>query len=193
MESTPQAHLDAAINALQETLDTVRGLAPALDRAVRLLADCLRSGGQLLVCGNGGSASDASHFASEFVGRFMADRRSWPAIPLASDAGVMTGIGNDYGYREVFARQVRGYGRKGDVLVVFSSSGNSENLVAALGAARDRGLDSLAFLGRDGGKCAGLATVELIVPGTVTARIQEAQKLLLHVVCERVEAALPQW
>lgn len=190
---TTQADLNSAIDALISSLEGLRQLAEPLERAVELMACCLRAGGKLLVCGNGGSASDASHFASEFVGRFQADRRSWPAIPLAADAGVMTGIGNDYGYRDVFARQVHGYGRKDDILVVFSSSGNSENLVAALEAARACGIGSVAFLGRDGGRCAGMATVDLIVPGTVTARIQEAQKLLLHVVCERVESALPRW
>lgn len=193
MNEATAVSLDTSIESLKASLDGVRALSPVIDAAVELLAGCLRAGGKLLVCGNGGSASDASHFASEFVGRFIADRRSWPAIPLAADSGVMTGIGNDYGYREVFARQVRGYGREGDVLVVFSSSGNSENIVAALAAARECGIKSLAFLGREGGQCAGMATVELIVPGTVTARIQETQKFLLHIVCERVEAALPQW
>ncbi len=189
------------MNAFQTFLDecaanilALRGLEAPFGAAVTRVADCLRAGGKLLACGNGGSASDSSHLVAEFVIRFVEDRRSYPALALASDGGLLTAGANDYGFAEIFARQVRGLGQPGDVLIVFTTSGKSDNILRALDAAREVGLTSVAFLGRGGGPAKGKADIELIVPGTeVTARIQEAHKVLMHRLCEEVEKRLPRW
>jgi phosphoheptose isomerase len=158
-----------------------------VEAAAELIAAALLSGRKLLACGNGGSAADASHLTTEFVARYDRERRAYPAISLGAHGGDLTAIGNDYSFADLFARQVQAYGRPGDVLAVFSTTGNSENIFRALAAATDLQLKTIAFLGRDGGKCAGLADVELLVRGKATARIQEGHKLLLHTVCELVE------
>jgi len=152
----------------------------------------LRAGHKLLVCGNGGSASDAAHFATEFVVRFMKDRPAYPAICLTGDGGLLTAAGNDYGFDEIFARQVAAFGLPGDVLICLTTSGNSRNVKRALEEAKARKLKTIAFLGRDGGSTIGLADVDLLVASDSTARIQEAHKLLLHVLCETIESRLAQ-
>ncbi len=149
------------------------------------------AGHKLLLCGNGGSASDAAHIATEFTCRFKEDRRPYPALALNVDAGLLTAISNDYSYQEAFARQVRAFGQEGDVLLVISTSGKSRNLVDALEEARRRKMRTIALLGRQGGFTKGAAEIEVIVEGTETARIQEAQKFLLHVICELLEERLP--
>jgi D-sedoheptulose 7-phosphate isomerase len=128
--------------------------------------------------------------STEFVCRFMTDRRPFPAICLNAHGGDLTAIGNDYAFTQVFQRQVYAFGKPGDVLLAITTTGNSENIRLAIAAANDIGMTSIALLGRDGGACRGLATVELLVPGDVTARIQEAQKLLIHTICESVEPRL---
>jgi phosphoheptose isomerase len=144
----------------------------------------------LLVCGNGGSAADASHFATEFVVRFLKDRPAYPAICLAGDGGLLTAVGNDYGFDEIFARQVAAFGLPGDLLICLTTSGKSRNVERALEEAKARKLKTIAFLGRDGGSTIGMADVDLLVRGDLTARIQEAHQLLLHVLCETVESRL---
>ncbi len=180
--------------ALEEAIATVRALA-ALEQPVQRAADlvlgCLTSGHKLLVCGNGGSASDATHLATEVLCRFVADRRPYPALSLTANGEFMTAVGNDYGFDEIFARQVWGLGQKGDLLIAFTTSGKSRNVLRALEEANRHGLQSICFLGRDGGPTKGVATLDLLVPGSSTARIQEAHKLLFHVLCEMVEARLP--
>jgi phosphoheptose isomerase len=171
-------------------LQTLLPMEPQVVRAADLLADALLADKKLLACGNGGSAADASHLTTEFVVRFNADRRPYPAISFAVNGGDLTACGNDYSFDDVFARQVRAFGLAGDVLFAFTTSGNSENVLRALKVAKDSGVATVAFLGRDGGKCAGLADVEFIVPHKITARIQEAHKLLLHTICELVEVRL---
>ena len=162
-----------------------------LQHAAGLVIACLNSGHKLLTCGNGGSGADAAHLSAEFLCRFREDRRPYPAIALTVDGPFLTAVGNDYGFEEGFARQVRGLSQRGDVLIALTTSGKSRNVFRALEEARRGGLESIAFLGRDGGFAKGLATVDLLVPGTATARIQEAHKLLLHVLCEMAEAKLP--
>ncbi len=162
-----------------------------LNRSAEMLLRCLTGGRKLLVCGNGGSASDATHLAAELLCRFVEDRRPYPALSLTANGELMTAIGNDYHFDEVFARQIWGLGEKGDVLIAMTTSGKSKNVLRALEEAKRKGLESIAFLGRDGGFTKGVATIDMIVPGTVTARIQEAQKLLFHVLCEMVEEKLP--
>jgi phosphoheptose isomerase len=165
-------------------------LESKIEAAAEMIAAALLSGHKLLACGNGGSAADASHLTTEFVARFDRERRAYPAISLATHGGDLTAIGNDYSFADLFARQVQAYGSPGDVLAVFTTTGNSENVVRALVAAKDLRVKTVAFLGRDGGKCAGLADVELLVGGKVTARIQEGHKFLLHTICELVEEQL---
>ncbi|AFL87689.1 phosphoheptose isomerase [Terriglobus roseus DSM 18391] len=171
-------------------LQSLRKLEPQVERAAKLLADALLSGKKLLACGNGGSAADASHLTTEFVVRYQADRRPYPAISFTTNGGDLTACGNDYGFDEIFARQVRAFGHKGDVLFAFTTSGNSENVLRALLTAKDTGVSTVAFLGRDGGSSSGIADVEFLVEHGVTARIQEAHKLLLHTICELVEVRL---
>lgn len=182
--------LEQNVAGLRAVLDTLSPLQPAVDRAAELLADALLSGHKLLACGNGGSAADASHMTTEFVVRFQADRRPYPAISFTANGGDLTACGNDYSFDEVFARQVRAYGQRGDILFAFTTSGNSENVLRAIATAKREGIATVAFLGRTGGRTAGAADVELIVTDQVTARIQEAHKLLLHTICEMVEVRL---
>ncbi len=178
---------EKAIHDATATIESLRPLAAAHRRVAELVGRCFQHGGKLLVCGNGGSAADAADFATEFACRFVSDRRPYPALNLAACGSLLTAIGNDYGYDEVFARQVRAFGKQGDVFVAISTSGNSRSIVSAIAAANIAGLSTIALLGRDGGRARGLAGIELIVPSTITARIQEAHKFLLHVLCEVVE------
>src|ERR1035437_35561 len=183
--------LQKAIEGNIATARSLTDLEKPLARAAQMVLKSLTSGHKLLVCGNGGSASDATHLATEFLCRFVDDRRPYPAISLTANGEFMTAVCNDYHFDEVFARQVWGLGEKGDVLIAFTTSGKSRNVLRALEEAKRKGVESIAFLGRDGGFTKGLATLDLIAPGTSTARIQEAQKLLFHVLCETVDAKLP--
>lgn len=184
--------LQGAIRASTETTRSLEQLEGDLGRAADLIEKCLRAGNKLLVCGNGGSAADAAHFATEFVVRFASDRRAYPAISLTGDGGLLTAAGNDYGFDEIFARQVAAFGKENDVFICLTTSGNSKNVMRALGEAKARKLKTIAFLGRDGGSTKGIADIDLMVRGDSTARIQEAHKLLLHVLCETMESRLPQ-
>jgi phosphoheptose isomerase len=179
---------------IEDSVTTLRGLTALeepLNRAAQMVLRCLTSGHKLLVCGNGGSASDATHLATEFLCRFLGDRRPYPAISLTANGELMTAVCNDYSADEIFARQVWGLGEKGDVLIAFTTSGKSRNILRALEEAKHKGVESICFLGRDGGFTKGVATLDLIAPGSSTARIQEAHKLLFHVLCETVEKDLP--
>jgi len=182
--------LEQAINGSIETLQALKRIEPQIEHAAKAIEQCLLSGNKLLVCGNGGSASDAAHFATELVVRFAKERRAYPAICLTGDGGLLTAAGNDYGFDEIFARQVAALGLKGDLLIVLTTSGKSRNVRRALEEAKSRKLKTIAFLGRDGGSTTGMADVELLVASDSTARIQEAHKLLLHVLCEAVESRL---
>ncbi|MEP7248399.1 MAG: SIS domain-containing protein [Spartobacteria bacterium] len=184
-------HLQESINAASATLESLRELAQPAGQVVDAMVDCLCAGKKLLVCGNGGSAADGADFSAEFGCRFTTDRRPYPALNLAQGGSLMSAIGNDYGYDEVFARQVAGLGQPGDVLVAITTSGNSKNILRALEEGKARGITTVALLGRDGGPAKGLAEIELIVRSDSTARIQEAHKFLLHVICGLVDARLP--
>src|SRR6266513_6223922 len=179
-----------AIAAATETLHSLSSLEPQIVEAADAIEQCLRAGNKLLVCGNGGSAADAAHFATELVVRFAKDRPAHPAICLASDGGLLTAAANDYGFNEIFARQVAALGQSGDALICLTTSGQSKNVVRALEEAKARKLKTIALLGRDGGSTIGMADLDLLVAGNSTARIQEAHQLLLHVLCEIVESRL---
>jgi phosphoheptose isomerase len=188
MSELPQ--LRDAIEAATQTLRALSSLEPQMAQAADAIDQCLRAGNKLLICGNGGSAADASHFATELVVRFAKDRRALPAICLTSDSGILTAAGNDYGFDEVFARQVAAFGVTGDVLICLTTSGKSRNLIRALEEAKARKLRTIAFLGRDGGSSTGIADIDLLVRNDSTARVQEAHQLLLHALCEIIEARL---
>jgi D-sedoheptulose 7-phosphate isomerase len=156
------------------------------------LLQCLLDGGKLMICGNGGSASDAQHFAAEIVGRFERERAAYPAMALSTDTSILTAVGNDYGYHEVFARQVDGLGRPGDVLIGISTSGHSENVIRAVERAQSMGMKTVGLLGRDGGNLKHMVNQPIVVSSTTTARIQETHIFILHYWAWQIERGLPQ-
>jgi D-sedoheptulose 7-phosphate isomerase len=182
---------DASLDETLRTFSALPTIRSAIDRAGQMIVATLQRGGKLLVCGNGGSAAEAAHFATELVGRYAKTRRSLPAIALSSDGSLLSCIGNDFGYEQVFARQVSGLAQRGDLLVVLTSSGNSANITATLHEAKKLGIESIAFLGRGGGLAKGLATCELIMPGNSGAAAQEAHLFLIHHFCRLIDEAFP--
>ena len=174
-------------------LESIEAVAPSVARAAELVTTQLLGERKLLACGNGGSAADAQHFASEMVNRFERERSGLPAIALTTDTSTLTSIANDYQFGEVFARQVRALGQPGDVLVAITTSGQSRNVLAAIEAAHDRDLYVILLTGRDGGEAAGLlrpTDIEIRVPSASTARIQEVHILALHCLCDLVDGQL---
>lgn len=165
-------------------------LTHGIEQFALLVAVTLREGGKLLVMGNGGSAADAQHLAAELVGRFLLERRALPAIALTTDTSILTAVGNDYGFDEVFARQVEALAVTGDLVLGISTSGNSANVIKALTVARETGCQTIGLLGRDGGRIAGMVDLALTVPSQETPRIQEAHQLIIHIVCDLVEKEL---
>lgn len=165
-------------------------LSEILSQASLVAVDCLRGGGRLLFCGNGGSAADAQHLAAEFTGRFLHEREPWDAIALHTNTSALSAVGNDYGFDQVFGREVRAHGRKGDVLISLSTSGNSPNVLIALNEARKKGMINIGLTGEGGGKMAELCDFLLAVPSESTPRIQEMHILLGHMFCQLVEEAL---
>lgn len=167
----------------ENLLNTLEGLTDGIIKAIK-------GGHKLVLCGNGGSASDALHFAGEIVGRFVRERSAWPAVVLNADVATLTAIGNDYGYDDVFARQAQGHCQKGDVFIGISTSGNSENVLRAVNVAKEKGAITAALLGKDGGKIGKVVDYPLIVPCNTTARVQESHILLIHIMCELSEKEL---
>lgn len=192
MDADPRALLDQTLTETITVHEHMRQHAqPVLDAAAALIAS-LRGGGRILIFGNGGSAADAQHVAAEFVGRFQRERAALAAIALTTDTSVLTSIGNDYGFERVFARQVEALGRAGDAAFGISTSGASPNVVAALDVARGLGLTTIALTGNDGGAVGRAAAIHVNVPATSTARVQEAHRTLLHVICDIVERDIDQ-
>jgi len=171
------------LDQISEHMDCFQALkhrAPEILRAAQELIATIESGQKILICGNGGSAADAQHFAAELVGRFEKERSSYPALALTTDSSALTAIGNDYGFERVFSRQVEGLGRKADTLIGISTSGNSANILEAVRKAASMGMRTIGLLGRDGGSIAGEVNFPVIVPHARTARIQEAHSFILH-------------
>lgn len=166
-----------------DLLDMVSGLAEKICRVIK-------SENKLILCGNGGSASDALHFAGEILGRFQRERSAWSAIVLNSDVAAMTAIANDYGFNEVFARQAEGHIKPGDLFIGISTSGNSENVVRAVQVAKRKGAITGALLGKEGGRIKNLVDYPIVVRSNVTARVQECHICLIHILCELVEENL---
>jgi D-sedoheptulose 7-phosphate isomerase len=168
-------------------------LAQPIADTITAMVECLRQDCKILCCGNGGSAADAQHFAAELINRFEMERPELAAIALTTDSSVLTSIANDYDYNQIFSKQVRGLGRKGDVLLAISTSGNSTNVVTAIEAAHARNMRVVALTGRDGGKMGAMlqqGDIHICVPATVTARIQEVHLLVLHCICDGIDHVL---
>ena len=169
-------------------LRCVEVLAEPIERAAQMLAACVKGGGKILFCGNGGSASDSQHLAAEFVNRYVAERPAIASIALTTDTSNLTSIGNDRSFDEIFSRQVEALGRKGDVLVGITTSGKSPNVLKAFEAAKKIGVKTIAFSGRDGGPAAKMADLAIVVPEKVTSRIQEVHITVGHILCGLVDA-----
>lgn len=190
LETRIRAHFEESIAAKQQAVEVLA--APTAEAAV-LLMNCLMNDGKILICGNGGSAGDAQHFAAEMTGRFEKERMELAAIALTTDTSALTAIGNDYGFDHIFSKQVRALGRAGDVLIGISTSGNSANVIEAIKAAHERDMHVIAFTGRDGGQIAGLlrdSDILLNVPHPRTARIQENHIVLIHALCDSIDTML---
>ena len=182
---------DAPLRELAATAQRVADqLGPSLDKALGLVRETVRRGGTLFFCGNGGSAADAQHIATEYVVRYMRNRRAYPAVALTTDTSLLTAAGNDLGFDEVFARQVEALAKPGDLLVIHTTSGNSANLLRAAEAAKKKGVDVLAMSAKDGGKIKSLATHTVVVPTDRTDRAQELQLCIQHIICDLVEKEL---
>lgn len=185
--------VQAAIGVTARLLDAMaadEALCAATARAAEICVAALRAGRKVMICGNGGSAADAQHWAGELVSRFNYDRPGLAAIALTTDSSILTAIGNDYGYDRVFARQVEALGAEGDVLFALSTSGNSPNVLAALQAARARGIATVGFTGETGGTMAALCDLCIRIPSRSTPRIQEGHEVLGHAICAMIEAAI---
>jgi len=183
-------HFLDSIQTKQMAMDTLQ--AP-ITLAAQQMIQCLLAGGKILSCGNGGSAGDAQHFSSEMLNRFEIERPGLPAIALTTDTSTLTSIANDYHYNRIFARQIEALGQAGDILLAISTSGNSENIIAAINTAHERGLQVVALTGKDGGSMAnilGADDVELRVPSDSTARIQETHLLCIHCLCDLIDHQL---
>ena len=180
-------------NSIETKALAAEQLPPFIERAGQAMVNTILSGGKILSCGNGGSAGDAQHFSSELLNRFERERPGLPAFALTTDPSTITSIANDYSYNEVFSKQIRALGNKGDVLLAISTSGNSANIVQAIQAAHEREMTVIALSGKDGGNMASLLTtddVEIRVPSSVTARIQEVHLLVIHCLCDLIDCSL---
>lgn len=180
-------------DSAQTKLAAVDELAAPIAGAIEVIVACLLADGKVLACGNGGSACDAQHFAAELVGRFEAERQELAALALTTDTAILTAVSNDYAFEQVFARQVRALGRTGDVLLAISTSGNSANVIAAIEAAHENGLDVIALTGKGGGRIGALlrdTDIHICVPATRTARIQETHLLAIHCLCDGIDCLL---
>jgi D-sedoheptulose 7-phosphate isomerase len=183
------ALIDSSLRMNAELSVTIaRESSGAIFEAALLIMGCLRNGGKVLFFGNGGSAADAQHLAAELVGRFVRERAGLPAIALTTDSSILTAVGNDYGFEQVFARQIQALGRPGDVAVAISTSGNSANVLEGVKEARKRNLKTIGLTGKDGGTLAQQADVAITIPSTSTARIQECHIAIGHLFCELVDA-----
>jgi len=183
------ALIDSSLRVSAELSVTVaRESSGVIFEAALLITRCLRNGGKVLFFGNGGSAADAQHLAAELVGRFVRERAGLPAIALTTDSSILTAVGNDYGFEQVFARQIQALGRAGDVAVALSTSGNSANVLEGVKEARKRKLKTIGLTGKDGGALAQRADVAVTIPSTSTARIQECHIAIGHLFCELVDA-----
>ncbi len=181
------SELNASANLIQQLAVVSSG---QIARVAGLILERLQAGSKVMIFGNGGSAADAQHFASELVGRYRRDRPSLPALALTTDTSLLTAVGNDYGFREIFSRQVEAFAQQGDIVVGISTSGRSPNVIAGLLAAKKIGAYTVALLGQDSSQCAPVSDEIISVPSGETARVQEGHAVIIHVICEIVERSL---
>lgn len=179
--------IDSLLEEHEETLKGLRDKTPDIARLRDVLIDLVKRDGLLMLCGNGGSAADAIHWAAEWRARFKHDRRALRAEALTTDVSTMTAIGNDFGFEKLFSRQIEAVGRKGDVLIVISTSGNSPNIVQAVEVAKKLGILTIGFGGKGGGEMGKLVDIPYVIDSSVTARIQEMHELTMHILCELVD------
>ncbi len=189
MKEFIRVEIEKAIQ-LYQAISTDQALLTQVEQSATMIVSAMRSGNKLLIAGNGGSAADAQHIAGEFVSRFHFDRPGLPAIALTTDTSILTAIGNDYGYEKVFSRQVQALAKTGDVLMVISTSGNSQNILAAIDAAKLAGVSIIGLTGETGGKMASLCDICLRMPSKETPKIQEGHILVSHIICGLVEATM---
>lgn len=178
------------IRKLQEGIEVkekLKDLAPLIAGAVRAMVGCIKGGGKILICGNGGSAADSQHIAAELIGRFKRERRALPALALTTDTSILTSLANDYSFDKVFSRQLEAHAAPGDLLLLISTSGDSRNVIEATRLAKSRGLKTVALLGKDGGAMLKEVELGLVVPSDDTARIQEGHAAIYHILCDLVE------
>lgn len=191
MQSDVRQHFAAGLRELSALASAVaEEMGPQLERALEMVRETVAARGTLFFCGNGGSAADAQHMATEYIVRYMRDRRAYPAVALTTDTSLLTAAGNDFGFDSIFERQVEALARQGDLLIVHSTSGNSPNVLRAAQAARAKGVRVLAFSARDGGSLRGMADHSVIIPTTRTDRAQEMHLCIEHLICEYVERAI---
>lgn len=183
-------HQNSIKNELKEHNDTINllnSIVPEIENFSKLIINTLKRNNKLIICGNGGSAADAQHFSSELVGKYEKFRKSLPAISLSTDCSAITAIGNDFGFQDIFSRQLEGLAQKGDLLLLISTSGNSINLLNALKISEKKGMNSIALLGRDGGAIKELVNYEITISSKKTCRIQEAHGLIIHIICKLID------
>lgn len=191
MTTEPREHLTSGLRELADLANTVaQTMGPEFDRALTMVRETVAAGGTLFFCGNGGSAADAQHMATEYVVRYTRTRRAYPAIALTTDTSILTAAGNDLGFDQVFARQIEALARPGDLVIIHSTSGNSPNVLAAAGAARAKGIRALAFSARDGGVLHTMVDHSVIIPTSRTDRAQELHMCIEHLICDLVERDL---
>lgn len=176
-----------SINDLRLLGQKIEQLYPDIEETVNIIYNSIKSGGKLMVCGNGGSAADAQHMAAEFVNRFLRERKPLPALALSTDTSNLTSIANDYSFEDIFSKQVEALGKKGDILMGISTSGNSKNVIKAVETANDMGITTVGLLGKDGGSIAGIANKSIMVPSDSTPRIQEMHIFIIHTICQMIE------
>lgn len=187
MKELVQRELFESSAILQKSAEEI---AESITEAVETILSALKNGKKILLCGNGGSAADAQHIAAEFVGRFQRERKALPAIALTTDTSILTSVGNDFGFDIIFSRQIEALGEKDDVLLVFSTSGESRNIVKAVEVAKPKGIKTIGFLGKDGGRLKGMVDIPIVIPSDTTSRIQEAHHVIGHSISNCVEKEL---
>jgi len=186
MQDIIKGEIQGSIATKQEVLAK---LVPDLEKTANILINALKNNNKILICGNGGSAADAQHFAAELIVRFETERKALPAIALTTDTSILTAGANDYGIDTLFSRQIEGLGNKGDVLIAISTSGSSPNILKAIEAAKKKGMEVIGLTGRDAGKMKSLPIQNIIIPSQTTARIQEAHIMAIHIWCKLIDSA----
>ena len=184
----PSLNIQLTLIEHNAAVKSLLDLQPEINRFSRLVVETLERDCRIFICGNGGSAADAQHFAAELSGRFERERRAYPAIALTTDTSALTSIGNDYGFEHIYRRQLEALGREGDMLIAMSTSGHSSNIIEAVRYAKDVGIHCVGLLGRDGGRLRERVDIAIVIPVARTARIQEVHMLLLHMICAEVDA-----